>query len=1134
MSRSLHHSMLRWVSLFLSSFVFPAVFSSAVVAAQSAGEEGYLRHVRPLLRARCISCHGALRQESGLRLDTAESIRTGGVSGPAVVRGDASGSLLFQRVAASEAVQRMPPADSGEALTGEQIEHLRLWIESGAAGPATEAAEADPRDHWAFRPLQPSQAAVVGAVGSVPDPIDELLASVRRLRGLDPLPEAPRELLLRRLSFALIGLPPTAEELVAVRQDSREDWYERAVDRLLADPRYGERWARHWMDIWRYSDWWGLGDQLRNSQKHIWHWRDWIVESLNRDVPYDEMVRLMLAADELHPASVDHLRATGFLARNYFLFNRPQWMDETVEHVGKAFLGLTMNCARCHDHKYDPIEQQDYYRMRAFFEPYHARLDVIAGESDLERDGIPRVFDAFPETPTWLYVRGDEKQPDKSRAMMPGVPSLLEFAPLNIAPVKLPVEAWEPQRREWVGEAYVLAAERKLTVAESAVAAARQVLETAQAASVRPRLTAPADQPGGLIIDDFQTLDEGRWKLSGGTWEHSPGRLEQRHDGPVRSVLRLQAAAPRNFDAIVRFTIRSGTQYRSVGLSFDASAGDPTQDSAADYHEQIVYVSAQSPGSKIHAAYNSGGRWYYPPGAATRSLPIELGREYMLRVQVRDGTINAALNGLPVVACSSPVDRRGGVLQLTTFDASVVVHEFQLAPLAASVVLHPPGSLSADGSVFAVDAEVAAFELASAEASRGLAAANVLELQSRWRAWQAIWKEASAETCMALHAEAIRARRAVVVAEARLNLATAKRAWKLAAADKREEAIAAVSACEAGLKSAESVLEGPIDPGEKLVEFVGARWTPTRFLSSGADDPAPKFLPESTGRRSALAAWITDRRNPLTARVAVNHIWSRLIGQPLVPAVFDFGRKTPAPVQMQLLDWLAADFMAGDWSMKRLQRRIVLSAAFRRSAHPVAGDSRLSVDPDNEYYWRRLPVRMESQVVRDSILAFSGTLDFSQGGPPVPISEQEASHRRSLYFQHSNNERNLFLTMFDEALVTDCYRREQSIVPQQALALSNSRLVLESAPLTAERISAVAPTIVTAREGDAGETVFVRAAFLWLLAREASAEEVAACERALAGWRALPEAAQEGDVVRFARTRLTEVLLNHHDLIMIH
>ncbi|MBM4077942.1 MAG: DUF1549 domain-containing protein, partial [Planctomycetes bacterium] len=241
-----------------------------------------------------------------------------------------------------------------------------------------------------------------------------------------------------------------------------DDWYEQTVDRLLEDPRHGERWARHWMDVWRYSDWWGLGDQLRNSQKHIWHWRDWIVESLNENLPYDEMIRLMLAADELHPNDLEKLRASGFLARNYFLFNRNQWMDETIEHVCKGFLGLTMNCAKCHDHKYDPFTQTNYYELRAIFEPYHVRTDVMPHQSDLNLDGVPRAYDGHLDLPTYVYIRGNEANPDKSVAIKPAVPSFLDSSPFEIQQVALPIESWQPDRRQWVIDANLSVAQTKL------------------------------------------------------------------------------------------------------------------------------------------------------------------------------------------------------------------------------------------------------------------------------------------------------------------------------------------------------------------------------------------------------------------------------------------------------------------------------------------------------------------------------------------------------------------------------------------------------------------------------------------------------------------------------------------------
>ena len=314
-----------------------------IVEKVSAGDEvSYLQHIKPVLATRCYACHGSLKQEAGLRLDTAALAIRGGDNGPVIQPGDASASAIIQRVTANDESERMPPI--GEPLEADQIAALRTWIAQNASAPADEQPESDPREHWAFRPITRHPVPVVENAQWVRNPIDAFVARQHQQYGLTPQSEAPPQVLMRRLFLDLIGLPPTEEELAQLNGDDSSDWYEPFSQRLLEDPRYGERWARHWMDVWRYSDWWGLGAELRNSQHHIWHWRDWIVESLNANTPYDEMVRLMLAADELHPSDLSKLRATGFLARNYFLFNRNQWMDETVEHVSKGFLGLTMNC----------------------------------------------------------------------------------------------------------------------------------------------------------------------------------------------------------------------------------------------------------------------------------------------------------------------------------------------------------------------------------------------------------------------------------------------------------------------------------------------------------------------------------------------------------------------------------------------------------------------------------------------------------------------------------------------------------------------------------------------------------------------------------------------------------------------
>ncbi|MCA9147305.1 MAG: DUF1549 domain-containing protein, partial [Planctomycetales bacterium] len=394
--------------LLLSLFALPT----------GAAEVDYLRDVKPILHERCFACHGALKQESDLRLDTGSLIRQGGASGAAIEPGKAAASLLIERVVAESEDERMPP--EGKPLTVDEIAVLKQWIDAGAVSPDDEQPDEDPAQHWAFQlPVQSEVPHTNDPLWSH-NPIDAFIAAERERRDLMPVPLVERPVLLRRVYLDLIGLPPTRAQMQAFLDDTRDDAYERVVSELLESPHYGERWGRHWMDVWRYSDWFGLGAQLRYSQKHIWHWRDWIIESLNEDKGYDRMIEEMLAGDEIAPTDRDTLRATGFLARNYFLFNRTTWLDNTIEHTSQAFLGLTLNCAKCHDHKYDPISQVDYYRMRAIFEPHQVRLDAVPGQTDFEKDGLPRAFDAHPEEPTYLHIRGDAANPDKNRVITPG------------------------------------------------------------------------------------------------------------------------------------------------------------------------------------------------------------------------------------------------------------------------------------------------------------------------------------------------------------------------------------------------------------------------------------------------------------------------------------------------------------------------------------------------------------------------------------------------------------------------------------------------------------------------------------------------------------------------------------------
>lgn len=891
-------------------------------------EAVYVEQLKPLLRNRCYGCHGALKQEAGLRIDTVEQMKQGGDSGPVIVPGDTAGSLLFERVAATNLDERMPPEHEGEAFTDEQLALLRGWLSAGAPAPENEPADADPQEHWAFQPRKRPPVPEV-ANAQIKNAIDAFLAQVHAEQGFTPADEAPREVLIRRLYLDLVGVPPTPEEWAELLQSPAPDWYEQLVDRLLNDPRHGERWARHWMDVWRYSETWGLGAQVRSSQHHIRHWRDWIIESLNADLPYDEMVRQMLAGDELYPDDLDKLRATGYLARNYFIFNRHQWMEEVVEHVGKGFLGLTFNCAKCHDHKYDPITHADYYRLRAFFEPYHVRTDVVPGEVDLRRDGIPRAFDGMPDAPTYLLIRGQESQPDESAVITPGVPEILRFRELLIEPVTLPVEAWQPARREWVIAAHRDAVQAQLTAAQKRLAEAAKTLAAAEKQSAQL-----ADQP----MPDAEASAAAATALA---------LAQKKHEVAERA--------------------------HETALADEAS-----------FKHRLAAMQAT---------------W----------ARTDAGEE----------------------------------------DEALTTAEQEAAHIAA------------------------------------------------------------------------RAERELELAQARQKLAELELQIREAQPDRREPLEKQLKPAQDAVAAAEKKLE---TPGTDYRQIVGAVPAPTRFLHSGKDDPPIEFLPTSTGRRTALARWITDDNHPLTARVAANQIWMRHMGEPLVATVFDFGRNGATPASPELIDWLAAELVESGWSMKHLHRVIVTSAAYRRSSSLAGAESNQAIDPDNRYFWRRPTIRLEAQAIRDSILALSGTLDTTIGGPPIPSSEQDRSTRRSLYFYHSNNDRNLFLTTFDDALVKECYRREQSIVPQQALAMGNSQLTLTAAAQIAERLS-------QSEASAAGqEEPFIRRAFLVVLGIRPSEAEVSVSRKALALWR---EQESGDEAEQRARANFIWALLNHNDFVTL-
>ncbi len=904
-------------------FLLVVWITPLVLHAEETGEVDYLRDVKPILSQRCYRCHSNLEQESGLRVDSIEAIKQGGDRGAAIESGDAKASLLISAVVGGDELQ-MPP--EGPRLTDQQIAILRRWIDGGAAG-STDAAAL----HWAFR--APERPAIPADLADewTENPIDAFLNSAHRRAGLQAAREADPAILLRRVYLDLIGLPPTPEQLDAFLADPSPDAYGRVVDQLLESPQHGERWGRHWMDIWRYSDWSGYRNEVRNSQPHIWRWRDWIVQSLNTDKPYDQMVREMLAGDELAPADPDILPATGYLVRNWYKFNRNTWLQNTVDHTAKAFLGLTLGCARCHDHMYDPIALQDYYQFRAFFEPHQVRTDRVPDQPSTDADGIPRVYDADLEAKTFVFLRGDDRTPDESQPLEAGLPTIFGDT-LPVEPVDLPPLAYYPGLR--------------------------------------------------------------------------PHELAMERDQAERKIKQLAA------------------ELEKLTKSADKAAADDA-------------ASAADTGSEADSA----------AALATQHQRRQL-------IEKQQASAIAARDALE-------------------------------ARIAAATARYLQNDADETCDELATAAHRAEKEAARLQAEADLAAADIELL------------DATAQ--LEADAENDKLKKAKTDAEKKQQ----------AAAKQLEEATAASQ-----------------QPPQPTYTSLGTVYPNT-----------------SSGRRLALARWITDRNNPLTARVAVNHIWLRHFGSALVPTVDDFGMNGQPPTHPELLDWLAVEFMDNGWRMKHLHRLIVTSRAYRMASggdEPSFAENRRK-DPDNRYLWRYNARRMEAEIVRDCVLHVAGRLDEAMGGPDLDHASGQTTHRRSVYYQHAYEKQMTFLKLFDVANVEECYRRGFSVVPQQALALANSPLAIEQSRLLAAQLTGN-------KHERLADAEFVRRAYVHLLNRPPLEAEQTAClsflqrQRELLAEPGSLEAFTTGkaagvqpsaDPAQRARENLVHVLLNHNEFVTI-
>jgi len=928
------------------------------------GQKLFSESVQPLFESTCLKCHSPETKASGLDLSTRDAVLAGGENGKVIEPGRAKDSKLYKAVA-HIAEPHMP--FRSERLPQETIDSLAQWVDAGAPfeGKLEASSGAIRSTHWAFQSPRGPSVPQVKNQAWVRNPVDAFVSAKRQEKGLEPVGPADKRTLLRRVYLDLVGLPPTQEEMQAFLDDDSPNAYAKMVEKLLDSPRYGERWGRHWMDVWRYSDWYGWPEQnqVRYSHRHVWRWRDWIVESLNDDKSYDRMVREMIAGDELEPENEDMVRATGYLARNWYMFNRNVWLQNTVEYTASSFLGITLKCARCHDHKYDPLLQTDYYRFRAFFEPHKIRMDRVPGEPDTMKNGLSRAYDAEAGAQTYRFIRGNENNPDEAHPLSPGVPRMFGNPDLRIEPKDLPPDVYYPAIREFVHKDLLAKAEKDIKEAETSLAEAKKEL-----AEIKDKLAEANRSEPRLLADGNRAVEAAGAEEVSATDKELLDGLRHAEDKVALAEKRVVAARA----DLPALEARIAADKAKYGTLSDADV-DALAATALKKEREARILKAEAD-----------------------------------MLEARQELTEALLNPNP-----KPEDEKAAKEQ----------------------------SVKKDGKE---DDE------------------------------------------------------------------------KKFADEKR-------------IKEAQSKLQAALDalkgPGET-------------YTAIGESYPRT-----TTGRRTALARWIANKENPLTARVAVNHIWLRHFGEGIVSTMFNFGSSGQAPSNPELLDWLAMEFMDSGWSMKHMHRLMVSSNTYQMLSSAPTESANREKDPDNIYLWRMNPRRMEAEAVRDSLLYLSGQLESDMGGEEIAADKGQELFRRSLYFQHTPDTQMTFLRLWDAASPNECFRRSESITPHQALSLSNSKLSLEMS----RTLAGIVNDTVGSSPDSASE--FVGNTFDKLLGRLPTDEERTESETYIREQTALYVDA--GDLKRFetgeknekvppasdphlrARESFVHVMFNHNDFVTI-
>jgi hypothetical protein len=1082
--------------LFCVVTVWPSTAALADDELTRAGNDFFENKIRPVLVKRCFGCHSGKKHEGKLRLDRRDVLLQGGRSGRVVLPGDPNGSLLIRAIRRVDKDVQMPP-DDADALTADEVRDFVAWVKMGVPFPGDASGDpaapqpidlAKARQFWSLQPIRNPTPPELDPPNGPRDPIDQFVLARLQAAGMKPSPPADKHALLRRVTYDLTGLPPTPEEIDAFTADSSPEAFARVVDRLLESRQYGVQWARHWFDVARYGDtrWVGAGEDRR--WPFAYTYRDWVINAINEDIPYDRFVTLQLAADQVPDARPADQAALGFLTvGRWFTGTLPDVIDDQIDVVTRGLLGLSVQCARCHDHKFDPVSTKDYYSLYGLFAASRMPVDGTGTLADLP-EVAPRPVDAATEQEIAALrgqvdeflqtrltaLRNEYRTPEKLRQYMLAAEGVLsksdqevrDFAKSNGFDERI-FQRWVRYLKNTTRNPHPIFAPWHALAAipeHDFAAQAPAVIETVKAGKLNrhvAEILSPVPESITVLVQRYIDL----------FLKHDVAESSSDFDiESLRQVLRNNDSPPQvSLGELGQFLfadeMKRLVEMRRKVLSKLATLSERADQFLTFQHEAApmlaeingflqqrrVTVTADSRSPEKIASYlltaleaETVGDSKFRPLAKSRQLSERLLHRWMEYLQQRSQQNDPVFAAWRIFAAASEAD--------FTDRAESLAEQARKASdnqAVATAFATPPASLADVAKRYAELIvrcnQPEPFADADQEAIRQIAVADESPMR--------VVPEDIVDFFTQKDLDELRNKERNL---ARLYLESPG-VWPRAMSLRESSR---------GYAQRVFVRGNPNIPGEPshggFISVLSRDISRNALASGSAGDSnsepgasAPRLMegprkPFSPGRgRWELARSIVDRQNPLTARVIVNRVWHWHFGAGLVHTPSDFGTRGTVATHPELLDWLAHRFMEEGWSLKKLHRQILLSATWRQSSHD--NPAYRAIDPENQLLWRMSRRRLSFEEMRDSLLAAAGRLDPTIGGRPHDLVKNSV-RRRTVFGTVDRVTLPGFYRYFDfpgaDAHVPE---RHETIVAQQSLYLMNNGFVMEQASRAARR-----------------------------------------------------------------------------------